>query len=123
MTAVKTEKELAKAIKNREDTIEIEGNLAKKTIRLRATGNVAWAIAISAIGVTVYAAIVAVPSGGTSGVVSLAAAPAAIGILGGAATYSAITIAIAAGGVGVLTSLRSYEEISRGVEKLVLKRR
>lgn len=124
---VKTEKEFADAIKRGEDTIEVEGDLAKKTIRIRATGKVAWAIAFGAIGIAVYAAITTGVTGGTSAPVTFSVAGitggAAIGILGGAATYSAITIAVAAGGVGVLTKLRDYEEISRTENKLVLKRK
>lgn len=126
MAKITTEKELGEALKRNEDTIEITGDLAKKTIRLRATGKVAWAIAIAAIGIAVYSAISVPATGGTStpAAVTMAgiAAPAAVGILGGAATYSAIAIAIAAGGVGALTSLRGYKEISRTSSSLVLKR-
>jgi hypothetical protein len=43
-------------------TIEIEGDLAKKIIRLKATGNVAWAIAIAAIGMAVVVLIVGTPA-------------------------------------------------------------
>ena len=99
---VSTEEELGEALKNKEDTIEITGDLAKKTIKLRATGKVAWAIAFAAIGIAAYAAIVAIPTGGTSAAISAFAAPAAVGILGGAATYTAIAIAVAAGGVSAL---------------------
>ncbi|PSU86957.1 hypothetical protein [Photobacterium kishitanii] len=123
MKSVNTEKELGKALKNKESTIEITGDLAKKTIKLRATGTVAWAIAIGAIGIAVYGAIATVPTGGSSAVVSGIAAPAAISILGGAATYSAIAIAIAAGGVGALTTLRGYKEVSRTENSITLKRR
>lgn len=123
MIKVSTEEELGEAIKNEEDTIEIEGSLADKTIKLRATGNVAWAVAFGAIGIAAYAAIVAIPTGGTSGAVAAFAAPAAVGILGGAVTYTAIAVAIAAGGVGALTKLRSYEEVSRESNKLILKRK
>lgn len=122
---VKTEKEFADAINRGEDTIEIEGDLAKKTIRIRATGNVAWAIAFGAIGIAVYSAIATGATGGTSAPatapVAVLTGGAAIGILGGAATYSAI--AVAAGGVGVLTKLRGYEEVSRAENKLILKRK
>lgn len=124
---VKTEKEFADAINRGEDTIEIEGSLAKKTIRIRATGNVAWAIAFGAIGIATYAAITTAATGGTSAPVTGpavgVAGGAAVGILGGAATYSAIAIAVAAGGVGALTKLRGYEEVSRTDNKLVLKRK
>ncbi|EDM65436.1 hypothetical protein PE36_09026 [Moritella sp. PE36] len=123
MVKVYTEEELGEAIKNEEDTIEIEGSLKDKTIKIRATGNVAWAIAIGGIGIAVYAAIVAIPTGGTSGVVGIVAAPVAVGILGGAVTYTAIGVAIAAGGVGALTKLRSYKEVSRDSNTLILKRK
>ncbi|MDG6231681.1 hypothetical protein Q7506_09600 [Glaesserella parasuis] len=127
MATVRTEKELGEAIKRGDDTIEIEGDLAKKTIKIRATGTVAWAIAIGAIGIAVYATIAAVGTGGVAAPAAVAAnafaAPAAVGVLGGAVTYSAIAIAVAAGGVGALTSLRNYKEVSRADNKLVLKKR
>lgn len=126
MTVVKTEKELGDAVKRGDDTIEIEGNLAKKTIKIRATGSVAWAIAIGAIGIAVYASIATLGTGGAAapvtGAMSALAAPAAIGVLGTTVTYSAIAIAVAAGGVGALTSLRNYKEISRTDNRLVLKK-
>jgi hypothetical protein len=128
MTAsVRTEKELADAINRGEDTIEITGDLVKKTIKLRATGRVAWAVAFAAIGLAVYAAITTGVTGGTStpvtGPVAAITGGAAVGILGGAATYSAIAIAIAAGGIGALTKLRGYKEVSRAANSLILKRK
>jgi hypothetical protein len=120
---VSTEKELGEALKNKESTIEITGDLAKKTIKLRATGAVAWAVAFAAIGIAAYGAIAAIPTGGSSLTVSAFAAPAAVGVLGGAATYTAIAIAVAAGGVGALTALRSYKEVSRTASSITLKRR
>lgn len=63
---VKNEKELGEALKNKEETIEITGDLAKKTIKIRATGRVAWVVAFGAIGISAYAAISTIPTGGTS---------------------------------------------------------
>ena len=123
MVNVTTEKELGKALKRNEEIIEITRDLAKKTIRLRATGNVAWAIAFAAIGIAVYGVIAAPATGGSSGIFAGFTAPAAVGILGGAASYSAIAIAVAAGGVGALTSLRKYKEISRTSSSVILKRK
>jgi len=120
---VSTEKELGEALKRKEDSIEITGDLAKKTIRLRATGNVVWAIAITAIGLAIYGVATAPVTGGTTAGLSALTAPAAVGILGGPVTYSAIAIAIAAGGVRALTSLREYKEVSRSSSSLTLKRR
>lgn len=124
---VKTEKELGEAIKAGEDEIEIEGDLAKKTIRIRATGSVAWAIAFGAIGIAAFATYATIGTGGagvpiTGSAVALSAT-AAVTILGVPVTAAAISIAVAAGGVGALTSLRKYKEISRSSSTLVLKRR
>lgn len=119
-TSVHNEKDLADAIQREDDTIEITGDLAKKIIRIRATGTVAWVVAFGAIGVAAYAAIAAAPTGGASAPVAGVSAVGAVTILGGSAAYSAIAIAIAAGGLGALTRLRSYKEISRSENKLVL---
>lgn len=121
--AVRTHKDLADAIERGEDFIEVEGDLAKKVIRIRATGKVAWAVAIGAVGVAVAATILAIPTGGASEGVAGLVAPAALVVLGGPATYAAIAIAVCAGGVGVLTRLRGYKEVSRSDERLVLERR
>lgn len=128
MARVKTEKELANAISNGADFIEIEGDLAKKTIRIRAVGKVAWAIAFSAIGIAVYATITTVGTGGTAAPAtaptSAFAAASAISILGVSTTMTAITIAVSAGGVAVLTSIRNeYKEVSRSDNLLVLKKK
>ncbi len=120
---VSTEKDLGDALKRNEDCIEIIGDLAKKTIKIRATGNVAWAIAIAAVGVAVYGVIALPVTGGTSAAVSGLVAPAAVGILGGTITLSAVSIAVAAGGIGALTSLRKYKEVSRTGNSLILKRK
>lgn len=123
MARVKTEKELAKAIDSGEDTIEIEGDLAKKTIKIRATGKAAWIIAFGAISVALVALLAAPETAGTSVVVSGFSAAGAVGILGLGTTTSAIAIAVASGGVAVLTKMRNYVEISQGDGILVLKRR
>jgi hypothetical protein len=120
---VETSKELGAALKRQEDTIEIHGDLARQTIRLRATGRVAWAVAAAAIGLAVYAALSAPVTGGTSLALEGFAAPAAIGILGFEVTSIAVAIAVAAGGIGALTSLRQYKELSRTSSSLVLGRR
>jgi len=117
---IKTEKELAKALERGDDTIEIEGDLRNKTIKIKATGNVAWAIAIGAIAVAV---IVVIGSGGVGAPAAAVSASAAVGILGLGATTSAISIAVAAGGVGVLSKLRKYQIVSDINGKLVLKKK
>lgn len=119
---VKTEEELAEALDNDEDTIEIEGDLRNKTLKIKATGKVAWIIAIGAVGVATASIILAPASGGTTTFVSAIAAPAAVSIWGTGVTISAISIAVAAGGIGVLNKLRQYKIIENTDNKLVLKK-
>lgn len=127
MSTVTTEKELAKAIKNEEDMIVIEGNLAKTTIKIKATGKAAWAIAIGAISLAAYSLIATVGTGGAStpvtGTSGFIAGTAAVSVLGSGATASAIAIAVAAGSVGVLSKLRSYKILEKSADRVVLTRR
>lgn len=123
MVAITNEKELGKALKNNQDTIDIEGSLTKRVIRIRATGKVCWAIAIGGIGVSVTAIIFAPATGGISTTASYMAAPTTVGVLGGATAVSAVTIAVAAGGVAALNRLRKYKEVSRKNDRIVLKRK
>lgn len=117
---IRTEKELGEALKNEQDTIEIEGDLKNQVVKIKATGKVAWVIAIGAIGIAV---ILALGSGGVgtsaSGFISASAVP----ILGLPATISALAIAIAAGGVGALNSLRKYKVVLNTEDKLILSRK
>lgn len=118
--AIKNEKELGEALKNEQDTIEIEGDLSRKVMTIKATGKVAWAVAIGAIGIAV---ILAVGSGGTAAPVSGAVGIGAVSVLGLPAALSAVAIAVAAGGVGALNSLRRYKVVRQEGNKLVLSRR
>lgn len=126
----KTEEELGDAIKNNADTIEIQGDLANKVFKIKATGKVVWAVAIGALGIAVACVIMktqgsnitestqtgkAITFTGAAGGTAVAA-----GILGKAAV-AATSIAVAAGGVGALTSLRDkYKIIERAENKLIL---
>ena len=121
--SVSNEQELGKAIKNDEIEIEVSSDkLGKQVLKIKATGVVAWAVAIGAIGVAVTAILVAPATGGTSvPVAGLIAAP-AVGVLGISAAYSAIAIAVAAGGVGALNKLRNYQ-VEKRDGKVVLIRK
>ena len=133
-SVVTTSKELGKAIKEEKDTIIIEGDLAKKVVRIKATGKVAWGIAFGAIGVSVVAiihtpqaAVATAPAGGVGGAISfgssLISSGTASAILGSAA-ITAIIVAVAAGGVGALTTLRDkYKIQSKEGKRLVLKKK
>lgn len=120
-------KELARAIKEGQDEIEIEYDLKKHVMRIKATGKVAWGVALGAMTAVVISALAEIGSGGVATPVSaLVATPAvagAVGVLGIDATTAAIIMAITAGGVGVLNKLRKYdvEEISE--TKAILRRK
>ena len=93
----------------------------KKVIRIKATGKIAWAIAIGAIGVSVAAVLATPVTGGASNAVHFVTAPAAVTVLGGAAVTAAIAIAVA--GVTVLNKLRKYKIEEQSKDCLILKRK
>lgn len=117
--AITNEKELGQALKNEQDTIEIEGSMVTKVVKIKATGKVAWAIAFGAIGVAV---LITMGSGGTAAPAGGAVGIAAVSVLGLPVAISAVSIAVAAGSVGALNSLRKYKIISNNGGKLVLSR-
>lgn len=119
---VKNEKELAKAIKNNQNEITIKGDLAEKTMKIKATGKVAWVIAIGAVGVATIIALKspAIVTGGPTALVSIGgiattSAGAAIAIWGVSTTVTAISICVAGGNVTVLKKLyEGYNIVSKG---------
>ena len=93
-----------------------------QVLRIKATGKVAWAVAIGAIGVAVIAALATPATGGVSNVADTFVAPVSIGILGGPATLAAVSISIAAGGVGALNKLRKYKIVEKTDNRIVLRK-
>lgn len=125
-----TEKELAEAIKNNEDTIYIEGNLKDKVIRIKATGKVAWGVCAASLAaaiifysVTAPAMAVNPPVAGVGAFTGTVAVGAATTVLGTSA-ISAVVIGVAAGGIGALTTLRDgYKIIEKSDKYVKLKRK
>lgn len=123
MATVRTDKELGKALKNGADEIIIEGDLKKKVLRIKATGKVAWGVAIGAIGVIVLALLAAPETAGTSSIIGAASfAPAAAAVGGADVAVTAIGIAVAAGGIGALNKLRNYKIVEKTSSRVVLHR-
>lgn len=123
MRTVTTNEDLAKAVDEKEDIIVIEGDLAKKVIKIKAKGKVAWAVAIGGIGVAVAAILAAPTTAGTSAIPGGAAFVGTATVLGGAdIALVAIGIAVASGGVGVLNQLRKYSITEKESNRVVLKR-
>lgn len=134
VTVVKTSKELGQAIKAEKETIEIEGDLAAKVIRIKATGKVAWGVAAAALGIGVFAivhtphaTVATAPAGGVGGAISFtggAVSTGAAGAILGPAAITALTIAVAAGGIGALTTLRNkYKITNKSKGHVVLKKK
>lgn len=126
---VKNEKELGKALHDDVDSIEVEGDLANKVIKIKATGKVAWGVLIGGMAIAIPLVYTTVASAGTASIVTVPAlagvmAP-SIATLGVGATVSAVSIAtgatIAAGGKSKITAgvaglrkLRQYKITKNG---------
>lgn len=124
-TTVTSEEELAAAIEAKADYIEVRGDLAEKTFKIKAVGTVAWAVAIGCIATAVTAVVLASKSKNATATTvatagaGLIATPALA--MGPAAMTAAIAIA-KTGGVAVLTKLRRYKQLSYRGDVLVLSR-
>ena len=128
--AITDAKDLGKAIKNGQDKIEVEGDLAKKTIKIKATGKVAWGACVGGLAVAIAIVVTQpattaadVATGGMTmmakyALTAVGAVPAAV-TLGSAAT-TAVIIGVAGGGVGALNKLRGYRLEKKSDTKIIL---
>ncbi|MDY0417833.1 hypothetical protein PYW49_09140 [Enterobacter sp. 170198] len=122
MSTVKSEKELLEAVKNKQSSIVIEGDLVNKTVRLQAVGHVAWAVALAAIGLSIYYVVSILEKGKTRAmahddmysILSEYAIPVV------ALVVALIAIAT---GVLVLRRFKNYKLIGNNNEQLILKRK
>lgn len=143
MRTVTSEKELGNALKNHEEEIRVEGDLAAKTFVIHATGKAAWIVASGCLVIAIAAGIamlvpdpaepieVAATAMGLGGAVTSFVAPTAIavttapalmaGISAPGVAVAALSIGIAGGGIGVLNNLRGYR-LNRvdGVKKTII---
>lgn len=125
---MRTEKELAEALKQKQDTIIIEGDLKRKVFRIMATGKLAWGMAAGAIAALVISVLSVPATAGTSAPiivsVGLTGSTVAAGILGGSTSTAAILVALAGGGIQVLNELRwDYKIVENTSTRIVLERR
>lgn len=115
---VKDEKELAQAIKNNVDYIEIEGGIKDFFIKIKGTGKIAWTLCIGCLAIAaITTAYMVTKEDGDAKKTAVAAisATAAAGILGPTTAATCVMMAVAAGGVDVLNKLREYRiEEQRG---------
>ena len=132
---VANEKELAYALKNQEDKIEVECDLKEKVLRIKAEGGVAWAVCAGAIAIAITSITVgstatvatggaATPAAfGAQAFITAPAATTAVSILGLPTTITAIGIALAGGGIGALNQLRDYRMVNVSEHKAILYRK
>lgn len=113
MVRAVTEKELGRALKNREAHIEVVGDLSEKVYKIKTVNPDAWKRCVSALGV---AATAAIATAGTAGLAAplaipstLLATPAIVSALGVQPAISAVTIAVAGESIDVLNALRKYD--------------
>ncbi|WP_417480453.1 hypothetical protein [Maricaulis maris] len=124
-TTVTSEEQLAAAIEAKADYIEVRGDLAEKTFKIKAVGTVAWALAIGCIATAVTAVVLASKAKSATATTvattsaSLFATPALA--MGPEAMTAAVAIA-STGGVSALTKLRRYKQLSYRGDVLVLSR-
>lgn len=133
--AITTAKELGQAIKGEKDTIEIEGDLVRRVIKIKATGKVAWGVCIGALGVAITLVLtqpattaIDISTLGTSALVKSFVATSsgvvAVSTLGSVSAVStAIGIGVAGGGVAALNKLRDYRLEKKGNNKIILYRK
>lgn len=118
---IEKKEDLAKAIKEEQEYIEIKGDLKKKVIIIKSKGKVAWLVASGAIAVAVISIIC---TGGTATPAATAfMAPVAVSILGIKTAVFALSLAIISGGVGILNKLRKYEIVENNNNRLILKKK
>ena len=119
---VRNEKELASAVKSNQNEITIKGDLAEKTIKIKATGKAAWLVAFGAVVVAVIIALktpIIVAGGPTAfaslGAIATTSASAAVAIWGVSTTVTAISICVSGGSTAILKKLYDgYNIVSKG---------
>lgn len=126
---VKNEKDLADAINQNQDYIEIEGDLANKVIKIKATNKIAWGVLISVTAVAIVAIIYKdkqSPNNITEEMNKISAVTKyipsnLIESIGAGVVASIVAIAISSGGITALYKLRNYklEKISDQHIKLI----
>lgn len=124
--------ELGKALNRNENEIIVEGDLANKVVKIKATGNVAWLVAGGAIAVAVIAVLTTPAATATTGPMGLiaesavlgTAAVGAVGVLGVSTTVAAVSIGVGATSKFVLNKLRKNYSITKiNDSKIILRRK
>lgn len=119
---VDNEKDLGSAIERGEEEIIIEGDLSKRIIRIKATGKVAFVIAIGAVAVGLVVALSAPatgPGAPAMGLIATTNASGAVGVWGIGATVTAINLCLGTRSTIVLKKLYNGYKISKKTSKSI----
>ena len=119
---VKDEKELAQAIKNDVDYIEVEGGIKDFFIKVKGTGKIAWTLCIGCLAIAAATtAYMVTKEDGDIKKTAVAAISATAAILGPTTAATCVMMAVAAGGVDVLNKLREYRIEEQGDRLFLVK--
>lgn len=121
--AITDEKELRDALQAGTDSIEIEGNLKDKVVRIKASGKVAWVIALGAIAVAVIVALSHTLANISNANKVLMESPALAPHLGLSIVWILLGIAVVAIIVAMLNKFRGYKLEKVSSERIILRKK
>lgn len=117
--AITNEKELNEALQNGVDSIEIEGNLKDKVIRIKASGKVAWIVAFGAIAMLVIIAVFSIKNANILLMVSHNQGTK----IGAIMMIGAVVVAVIAIAIALLNRFRKYKLEKVSSTRIVLRKK
>jgi hypothetical protein len=126
--AVTDAKDLGKRMKNDDDYLELEGDLARKVLKIKAKGKVAIGAAVAIVAGILAAVVITAGSGGTSIPLTApigAAEYAALIPIVGSLDLATVIVAIAIGGgnAAILHKLFDYDITKIDDDHIILKKK
>ena len=103
---VHNENEFGEAVREGDERIELEGDLASKVKKMYKINLALWNFCLVCLAVAIIALMQVPVTGGTSGIGSMVSGTPAAAILGTETVVSVAMIAVAGGGIRVLYNLR-----------------
>ena len=125
MTKVNNEEELARAVNEEREEIEIEISFLREfTLKVKSKGKNVWLLAMACVAIMLVIAYKLQNSGGVTEALKLPVAKRAIRLLGADTCASVLKMAIAGGGIHVLNDFRNNYYVSyRDKDKVIFKRK
>ena len=121
--AITDEKELRDALQAGTDSIEIEGNLKDRVVRIKASGKVAWVIALGAIVIAVIVALSHTLANINNANKVLMESPALAPHLGLSIVWILLGIAVVAIIVAMLNKFRNYKLEKVSNTRIILRKK